>query len=107
MFVLDGVLIGAGDARYLALAGVVNLVAYVPLLVLVGRADLTGGEGIVWLWLAFGVGYMLAGAGTLAWRVRDDRWMVTGATRGRAARSSATLNKGMGASIGPSHSRLT
>ncbi|WP_104181614.1 MATE family efflux transporter [Arthrobacter sp. B0490] len=88
VFVLDGVLIGAGDARYLALAGVANLVAYVPLLVLVGRADLTGGEGIVWLWLAFGVGYMLARAVTLGWRVRDDRWMVTGATRGRAGRAA-------------------
>ncbi|MHA7179550.1 MATE family efflux transporter [Arthrobacter sp. MDB2-24] len=85
VFVLDGVLIGAGDARYLAVAGVVNLVAYLPLLVLVARADLTGAEGIVWLWLAFGVGYMLARAATLGWRVRDDRWMVTGATRGGAA----------------------
>ena len=62
-----------------------NLVVYVPLLVLVARADLTGGTGIVWLWLAFGVGYMLARAATLGWRVRDDRWMVTGATRGGTA----------------------
>lgn len=81
VFVLDGVLIGAGDARYLALAGVVNLLLYVPLLVLVDRAGLSGGEGIVWLWLAFGVGYMLARAVTLGWRIRDDRWMVTGPTR--------------------------
>ena len=82
VFVLDGVLIGAGDARYLAIAGVVNLVVYLPLLYLVSLADLTGGAGIVWLWLAFGVGYMLARAATLGWRVRNDRWMVTGATRG-------------------------
>ncbi len=79
VFVLDGVLIGAGDARYLAIVGVVNLLAYVPLLVLVQGANLTGGEGIVWLWLAFGVGYMLTRAATLGWRVRDGRWMVTGA----------------------------
>ena len=59
-----------------------------PLLVLVGLADLTGSEGTVWLWLAFGVGYMLARAGTLGWRVRDDRWMVTGATRTRAVRGA-------------------
>lgn len=82
VFVLDGVLIGAGDARYLALAGVVNLVLYLPLLVLVDRAGLSGSEGIVWLWVAFGVGYMLARSITLGWRIRDDRWMVTGATRG-------------------------
>jgi putative MATE family efflux protein len=81
VFVLDGVLIGAGDACYLAIAGVVNLVVYLPLLHLVNLADLTGGAGIVWLWLAFGVGYMLARAATLGWRVRNDRWMVTGATR--------------------------
>lgn len=82
VFVLDGVLIGAGDARYLAVAGVVNLAVYLPLLQLVRLADLSGTAGIVWLWLAFGVGYMLARAGTLGWRIRDDRWMVIGATRG-------------------------
>jgi Na+-driven multidrug efflux pump len=81
VFVLDGVLIGAGDARYLALAGVVNLVLYLPLLVLVFTADLTGPTGIIWLWAAFGVGYMVARALTLGWRVRNDRWMVTGAAR--------------------------
>ncbi len=80
VFVLDGVLIGAGDARYLAIAGVVNLLLYLPLLVWVFNAGLSGPAGIVWLWLAFGVGYMAARAGTLAWRVRNDRWMVTGAS---------------------------
>ena len=79
VFVLDGVLIGAGDAKYLALAGVVNLVLYIPLLVLVFAAGLTGLEGIAWLWAGFGVGYMVARALTLGWRVRNDRWMVTGA----------------------------
>lgn len=79
VFVLDGVLIGAGDAKYLALAGVVSLALYVPLLVLVFAAGLTGLAGITWLWAAFGVGYMVARALTLGWRVRNDRWMVTGA----------------------------
>ncbi len=32
VFVLDGVLIGANDGRYLALAGAVNLIVYLPLL---------------------------------------------------------------------------
>ena len=35
VFVLDGVLIGAGDAKYLAIAGVVNLAVYLPLLLAV------------------------------------------------------------------------
>ncbi len=81
VFVLDGVLIGAGDARYLALAGVVNLIVYVPLLALLYNADLTGSAGLAWLWAAFALGYMAARAATLGWRVRNDRWMVTGATR--------------------------
>ena len=34
VYVLDGVLIGAGDSRYLALAGLISLVAYVPLALL-------------------------------------------------------------------------
>src|SRR5690606_3474290 len=32
VFVLDGVLIGAGEGRYLAIAGVINLAVYLPLL---------------------------------------------------------------------------
>ncbi|GAB3528298.1 MATE family efflux transporter [Arthrobacter monumenti] len=82
VFVLDGVLIGAGDAKYLAIAGVVNLVLYLPLLWWVFSGDLSGGAGIAWLWAAFGVGYLAARALTLGWRVRDDRWMVVGASRG-------------------------
>lgn len=82
VFVLDGVLIGAGDARYLALAGVVNLAIYLPMLWWVYTASLSGGTGIAWLWAAFGVGYLAARALTLGWRVRDDRWMVVGASRG-------------------------
>ncbi len=78
VFVLDGVLIGAGDARYLALAGVVNLVVYLPLLVWVYSAGLTGVAGIAWLWAAFALGYMAARAVTLGWRIRNDTWMVTG-----------------------------
>lgn len=79
VFVLDGVLIGAGDAKYLAIAGVVNLLVYLPILAWVFNAALVGSWGIVWLWVAFGLGYMAARACTLGWRVRNDRWMVTGA----------------------------
>ncbi|MBG6185026.1 putative MATE family efflux protein [Arthrobacter sp. CAN_A214] len=89
VFVLDGVLIGAGDARYLALAGVVNLVVYLPLLAAVYSANLTGNAGIAWLWTAFGLGYMAARALTLGWRVRNDGWMVTGAER-RTGASAAS-----------------
>ena len=62
VFVLDGVLIGAGDAKYLAIAGVVNLAAYLPLLLAVGQSGAGGGAGLLWLWAAFSLGYMTARA---------------------------------------------
>ncbi|GAA1787779.1 MATE family efflux transporter [Pseudarthrobacter sulfonivorans] len=78
VFVLDGVLIGAGDAKYLALAGVANLAVYTPLLVAVAVAGGSSVAGLAWLWAAFAVGYMAARAVTLGLRARSDRWMVLG-----------------------------
>ena len=78
VFVLDGVLIGAGDAKYLALAGVVNLAAYVPMLAAVALLRVPGGAGLGWLWAAFALGYMAARAMTLGLRARSGRWMVLG-----------------------------
>ncbi len=80
VFVLDGVLIGAGDARYLAVAGVVNLAVYLPLLLTVHLVGADGGAGLLWVWAAFSLGYMLARALTLGLRARTDRWMVLGAS---------------------------
>ena len=81
VFVLDGVLIGAGDGRYLAVAGLWTLLAYLPLagLVLVGGPG--GAAGLAWLWVAFGGGFMLARAVTLGLRERGSAWLVTGAVR--------------------------
>jgi putative MATE family efflux protein len=76
VFVLDGVLIGAGDGRYLAVAGVWTLLAFLPCAGLV----LATGAGLVALWWAIGV-LMLARLVTLVHRVRTDAWLVTGATR--------------------------
>ncbi|HEY8456144.1 MAG TPA: MATE family efflux transporter [Actinopolymorphaceae bacterium] len=74
VFVLDGVLIGAGDGRYLAYAGVWTLVAFLPL----AGAVLAFGGGLVALWWAFG-GFMLARCVTLLLRERGSAWLVTGA----------------------------
>lgn len=79
VFVLDGVLIGAGDARYLALVGVVNLVPFLPALWLVAVLHPTGSAGLVWLGVAFFGVYMLARLGTLGWRVRGTAWLTAGA----------------------------
>jgi putative MATE family efflux protein len=78
VFVLDGVLIGAGDAKYLALAGLANLAVYLPLLIAVPLAGAAGADALVWVWVAFSLGYMLARAVTLGLRARTDRWMVLG-----------------------------
>jgi len=81
VFVLDGVLIGAGDGRYLAVASVVTLVAYLPLVALVSVAGPAGTPGLVWLWVAFAGGFMGVRAVTLGLRTRGDGWMVVGAVR--------------------------
>ncbi|MEL0627562.1 MATE family efflux transporter [Salinibacterium amurskyense] len=81
VFVLDGVLIGAGDARYLALTGLINLAVYAPLLWWVYSSNLTGTAAIVALWFAFGLGYIGARAVTLGIRARGDQWLIPGATR--------------------------
>jgi len=79
VFVLDGVLIGAGDAKYLAITGLVNLAVYLPMLVAVAVVHPTGTAGLTWLWLAFGYGYIAARAITLGLRARTTSWLVTGA----------------------------
>ncbi|GAA1975886.1 MATE family efflux transporter [Microbacterium pumilum] len=76
VFVLDGVLIGAGDARYLAIAGVLNLIPFVPALVLVAALHPTGAAGLAWLAVSFFGVYMLARLATLGWRVRGHTWMT-------------------------------
>ncbi|KAA9393271.1 MATE family efflux transporter [Kocuria coralli] len=76
VFVLDGVLIGAGDARYLAVAGVINLIVYLPLLAAVHLAHLSSVTGLVWLWAAYAFGFMGARAVTLGLRAHGDRWLL-------------------------------
>ncbi len=76
VFLLDGVLIGASQGRYLAVAGVVTLAVYLPglwaLLQWVhaaGTLDVAGQtRAMVWLWACFG-GLFLASRGACnAWR---------------------------------------
>lgn len=76
VFVLDGVLIGAGDGKYLAVAGVLALLAFLPMAFSVLWFD----GGVVALWWAFS-GFMLMRFVTLILRERGTAWMVTGAVR--------------------------
>ncbi len=75
-FVLDGILIGSGDARFLAMAQTLTLLAFLPAAWLVAR---TGG-GLVALWCALGL-FMTVRLALLAGRARGDAWLVTGAVR--------------------------
>jgi len=81
VFVLDGVLIGAGDARYLAWTGGINLAVFVPLAAAVGVWAPSGPSGLAWLTAAFSFGYIGARALTLGLRARRGAWMVMGAVR--------------------------
>ncbi|MET0736560.1 MAG: MATE family efflux transporter [Microbacterium sp.] len=79
VFVLDGVLIGAGDAKYLALAGGVNLIPFLPTLAVLAVLQPGGAAGLAWLAVAFFGVYMLARFATLGWRVRGAAWLTAGA----------------------------
>ncbi|WP_200425008.1 MATE family efflux transporter [Streptomyces sp. NE5-10] len=76
VFVLDGVLMGAGDGPYLAWAMLLTLAVFAPVALLV---PVLGG-GLTALWWAMTL-MMAVRMGTLWFRMRSGRWIVTGATR--------------------------
>ena len=77
VYLLDGVLIGAGDGRYLAIAGVITVVVYAPV-ALFGLTLPVGEPGLTWLWVSFSVVFMGARAVTLGVRARGDHWIRLG-----------------------------
>lgn len=76
VFALDGVLIGAGDLRYLAWAMWGAALVLIAGGVLVLQLD----AGIGWLWLALHA-WIATRAITLLFRFHSGAWQVTGATR--------------------------
>ncbi|WP_433465439.1 MATE family efflux transporter [Spirillospora sp. CA-128828] len=76
VFVLDGILIGAGDGPYLAATTLVATAVFLPAAIVLFRTD----AGLIGLWVAIGL-WMLTRMLTLSLRARGDRWMVTGAVR--------------------------
>lgn len=76
VFVLDGVLMGAGDGPYLAWAMLLTLLVFAPVALLV---PILGG-GLTALWGAMTL-MMTVRMMTLWLRSRSGRWIVTGATR--------------------------
>ncbi|MFE6744549.1 MATE family efflux transporter [Kitasatospora purpeofusca] len=76
VYVLDGVLMGAGDGTYLAWAMLATLVVFAPAALAVPAS----GTGLAGLWWALNL-FMLVRAGFLAVRARGGKWLVTGAVR--------------------------
>ncbi|MFD5842626.1 MATE family efflux transporter [Streptomyces chartreusis] len=76
VFVLDGVLMGAGDGPYLAWAMGLTLAVFTPVALLV---PVLGG-GLTAIWAAMTL-MMAVRMLTLWLRARSGRWIVTGATR--------------------------
>ncbi|MFD4602927.1 MATE family efflux transporter [Streptomyces sp. NPDC058464] len=76
VFVLDGVLMGAGDGPYLAGAMVLTLAVFTPVALVVPAH----GGGLTALWGAMTL-MMTVRMLTLWLRARSGRWIVTGATR--------------------------
>ncbi|HEX9995441.1 MAG TPA: MATE family efflux transporter [Acidimicrobiales bacterium] len=76
VFVLDGILIGAGDLRFLAVAMLGAAALFVP----AALAVATAGAGIGWLWAALGL-LMLARLAVLGARFATPAWSVPGAVR--------------------------
>ena len=74
VFALDGVLIGAGDLRYLAKA----MLLPTAVLVAGGMIVLATDAGIGWLWFCLEL-WVVTRMATLLWRFRDTAWQVTGA----------------------------
>lgn len=76
VFALDGILIGAGDQRYLARA----MAGAAAVFVAGAAAVLAAGAGLGWLWLAL-TAFMAARLAPLWRRYRSDAWVVVGAVR--------------------------
>ena len=76
VFALDGILIGAGDLRFLA----VSMLVATAVLVSAGALVLSAEAGIGWLWAGLHA-WMATRLVLLLWRFAGDRWLITGAVR--------------------------
>jgi putative MATE family efflux protein len=75
VYVLDGLLIGAGDMRFLARAAIGATAVFLPAAIAVVVLDL----GIGWLWAALAL-LMAARAVPLSARFASGRWIILGAS---------------------------
>jgi len=76
VFALDGILIGAGDTRYLMWGMLASVAVYIPIALLA----LDRGWGIVGVWCGLAA-LIVVRLATCAGRFASERWAVTGALR--------------------------
>lgn len=90
VFVLDGILIGAADNRYLAITSAINLVVFgVALAIVLALPNLDETATLIGVWLAFGAAMMLSRAITLFSRILGERWLRVGESAVAAAGDEA------------------
>src|SRR5699024_8562205 len=81
VFVLAGILMVAGDAKYLGLIGISNIVIYLP--ALAGLASLATNAthigALAYVWIGFAGVFVAARALGLWLRIRKDTWIRLGA----------------------------
>ena len=76
VFLLDGVLVGSGDTKYLAFVLTMAMCAFLPIAWAVVHWDL----GVLGLWGAM-LAFLSTRAVLLTRRAHGDAWIVEGATR--------------------------
>ncbi len=76
VFALDGVLIGAGDLRFMRNMTLIAIFSGLPLTWL----TLVFGWGLTGIWAALAVSVLVRLA-LIMWRMRSGAWIVTGAER--------------------------
>jgi Na+-driven multidrug efflux pump len=99
VFALDGILIGAGDTRYLMWAMLpCSLLAFTP----VAIASLSLGWGIVGVWIAILV-FILARLVACGLRFKSDGWAIAGVNveQGRVDRRRSRVLQHQGGDTGP------
>ena len=82
VFVLDGVLIGAGDGRWLAFGMTAVLICYLPVVAVLrlnSGSLIAHGASVATaaLWIGF-TAFMVIRAVVLGWREHRDQWLVVG-----------------------------
>ncbi|MBD3689640.1 MATE family efflux transporter [Nanchangia anserum] len=75
VYMYDGILIGANDTRYLAVAQLVTFLVFAPVIWMAGEWGTPGGHGVVVIWLAYGIVFFGMRWLTLGLRIRTDEWM--------------------------------